>query len=290
MKTSLFSRICNKPLPWYLYLASFVAFCAAEVLIKNALYISLGVIPVVILFLICLFATKAVYYALTAPVPPPITPSVPADSEIAEIDVPASAPAKRKPTTAIILLLCLCVLSGGICYYIGLTMSSGYEDGYDDGFQAGLESGKNQSPSSQNSLHTDEYGYIPMIPPENGQIFLKPDNCVAPFTIETSESDSSYYYVKLKDSDSQQSVIEFFVHGGQTVDIDVPLGTYELYYACGSSWYGDSVQFGPTSTFYKANDIFDFTFDGYYYNGWTISLYSVPNGSLDTEEIDASEF
>lgn len=164
MKTSLFSRICNKPLPWYLYLASFVAFCAAEVVVKNALSISitasLGVLPVIILYLVCLFVIKALYYALTAPVPPPITPSVPADSEIAEIDVPASTPAKHKPTTAIILLLCLCVLSSGICYYIGSTLAANqyYSIGYEEGQSAGYESGVSDGYQSGYDLGTSE-GY-----------------------------------------------------------------------------------------------------------------------------------
>ena len=172
MKTSLFSRICSKSMPWYLYLVSFIVFCGAEVLIENSFSVSLGAGLVIILFLICLFSIKALYYAITAPVPPPISLSDISNGEPEEPNVPASTSPKHKPTAMIIILLCLCVLSSGICYYIGSTasankfyslgyeegQSAGYEDGVAAGYQTGYDLGSAEgSQSGYDSGYSDGY-------------------------------------------------------------------------------------------------------------------------------------
>lgn len=111
---------------------------------------------------------------------------------------------------------------------------------------------------------------------------------IAPLTIKTSGT--GYYLVKLKDSSTGADVISVFVHGGDTVDIDVPLGSFELVYASGNTWYGEKNLFGKTTSCTKAKDIFTFYDDGQYVNGWTVTLYAVYDGNLETVSIDVDDF
>ena len=128
--------------------------------------------------------------------------------------------------------------------------------------------------------------------PANGTMFYpfsKYDGDTAPLTIKTKGD--GYYYVKLKDSESGKNKFIFFVHGGRTVELNVPLGDYLLYYAHGDEWYGTSDLFGPDTVYFKADEVFDFYMDG---NGelcgWTVELYLQENGNLDVDTVSVAEF
>lgn len=125
--------------------------------------------------------------------------------------------------------------------------------------------------------------------PKNGEVLSgNAEDRIAPFTINTEGN--GYYYVKLKDADTKEDVICFFVYGGKSADVDVPLGTYELVYAYGLEWFGLEELFGADTSYTKADELFDFTQDETQVYGWTVDLYVQYNGNLETEEIDASEF
>lgn len=142
-------------------------------------------------------------------------------------------------------------------------------------------SGNNMDVNDEDQLETLPY-------PENGTILVDSGlNRVAPLEIKTDEGLA--YYVKLCDMNNNE-VIGFFVGPNASVEVSVPLGTYELRYACGTAWYGTTPKFGSDTQYYKADMLFDFTDDGTYYNGHTVTLYAVPGGNLNTEEIDSSEF
>lgn len=127
--------------------------------------------------------------------------------------------------------------------------------------------------------------------PKNGEILFNnanPNKKTAPFTIETKND--GYYYVKLKDSISGEDVLGFFVYGGTEVNLEVPLGHYDLVYAYGHNWFGQSDIFGEETIYSKADETFLFYQDDGYVNGWTVELYLQTNGNLEVEEIPASEF
>lgn len=122
-------------------------------------------------------------------------------------------------------------------------------------------------------------------PVYNGQVFKSPDDeCVAPFTVKSSGSDG--YYVYLKSTSYEENDVSFYVVGGKNVEMDVPLDTYELWYCTGETWYGVKDKFGEKTKNYKADDLFTFYEADGYANGWTVTLYTVSNGNLDTEEVD----
>jgi hypothetical protein len=111
---------------------------------------------------------------------------------------------------------------------------------------------------------------------------------IAPFEIKTDGG--QHYLVKLVNAVTKAPVLTVFVRGGQTVTIDVPLGTYEVRYTCGDSWYGYTYLFGDSGSYSKANETFAFTQTGNNVSGYTITLYPVEHGNLQTKDIEPTEF
>lgn len=130
---------------------------------------------------------------------------------------------------------------------------------------------------------------LPRSLPENGEIiFEKGWDRIAPFTVVTTSDNN--FFVKLKTLSGTETILSFFVRAGETVDIDVPLGTFTLYYATGETWYGPGLAFGNETHYYRADDTFEFYEEDGYVNGWTVELYLQSNGNLYTESISADEF
>ncbi len=138
---------------------------------------------------------------------------------------------------------------------------------------------------SDNSVSSSEE--LPL--PENGkvQIFTK-DEQIAPLEIETPEG--QYYFIKMVDTKTGKTVLNIFVHGGQDVVLNVPLGTYELKYASGEKWYGYEVLFGEDTAYNKVEDFFEFKIKNDYVYGYTLTLYNVEHGNLVTTPINPADF
>lgn len=111
---------------------------------------------------------------------------------------------------------------------------------------------------------------------------------MAPFKITTQSG--SRYYIKLVDAYSKAPAITIFVDGAQTIQVDVPLGTFEVRWASGWLWYGSKSLFGPKTRCTKGMHLLTFTQDGNYVTGQHVTLYIVPNGNFETAPIDISEF
>ncbi len=61
-------------------------------------------------------------------------------------------------------------------------------------------------------------------------------------------------------------------------------------YATGKTWYGTKHLFGPETAYAKADEPFDFTFNGYQYSGYTVELILQTGGNLRTSSISAANF
>lgn len=111
---------------------------------------------------------------------------------------------------------------------------------------------------------------------------------IAPLEIRSSGNE--HHLVKLVHVASGRTVMDFFVRAGASEEVQVPLGRYELRYASGQAWYGYTYLFGPTTTYSKAEQTLTFsnTYDGV--TGFTVTLYKVQNGNLETTEISPEEF
>lgn len=125
--------------------------------------------------------------------------------------------------------------------------------------------------------------------PNHGKItWYSAGDPVAPLEIKSSLG--SHYLVKLSDYNSGKDVLSVFVHGGSTATFDVPLGTYRIKYASGERWYGPEHLFGPETAYSKADSSFDFQVIGNHVSGYTLTLYKVLNGNLQTSKISPEEF
>lgn len=126
----------------------------------------------------------------------------------------------------------------------------------------------------------------------NGEIVKYPvGERLAPLTVETT--DSSNYCIVLEPLDAvarANGQMAFMILAGEEVDISVPLGEYEIFYITGTTWYGNEDYFGKESGFYKCDGTFDFDADDQSVNGWTLTLYAVPNGNLETDKIPKKDF
>ena len=129
----------------------------------------------------------------------------------------------------------------------------------------------------------------PVAQPASGTVRrLAPGTAIAPFKIQTRGAGN--YLVRLEDAYGGADVMDVFVRGGDTVEVEVPLGNYVVKYASGMTWYGYDYLFGPETTYSRADSTFNFTRDAYGVSGYTITLYQVSNGNLHTRGISSAEF
>lgn len=111
---------------------------------------------------------------------------------------------------------------------------------------------------------------------------------IAPFEIKAAQE--SNYLLKLVDAYTYNPVMTVFVRGGSTVEVKVPLGTFEVRYASGTKWYGYEYMFGPETAYNKAEETFTFGVIGNQITGYTITLYKVAGGNLRTSTINPTDF
>jgi hypothetical protein len=111
---------------------------------------------------------------------------------------------------------------------------------------------------------------------------------LAPLAILTAPGRD--YFVKLIDADTEETAVGIYVEGGKPADVTVPLGSYEMRYASGSTWYGFADLFGPGTNYSRVGETLNFREENNQYRGYTIELTLQAGGNLDTVDISAQEF
>jgi len=126
--------------------------------------------------------------------------------------------------------------------------------------------------------------------PINAGIFRRYSyrEAVAPFRVVTSEG--ANYFIKLVDKHSQQPEITMFVYGGLPIEIEVPIGTYELRYAYGKTWCGENYLFGEDTSYGMADADFSFQINNGKISGYTVELIPRVHGNLKTRSISGASF
>lgn len=114
------------------------------------------------------------------------------------------------------------------------------------------------------------------------------EELIAPLRISVSEG--HHYYVKVTEAFTDEPVLTVFIRSGQTIEVDVPTGSYDLKYAIGDTWYGRQHLFGPETEYLEANDTFNFEIIGQRVRGHRIELIVQEGGNLSTAPIPESEF
>jgi hypothetical protein len=162
-------------------------------------------------------------------------------------------------------------------------------------------SGSRNESTSSSDYSSSSSRQISPTPPK--PVFTEPEQSLPPHgkitrysegdpiaPLEIRSSGGSNYVVKLSDYYSGRAVLSVFVHGGSTVNLDVPIGTYKIKYASGEHWYGSTHLFGPDTAYSKADSSFDFRVIGNQISGYTLTLYKVVDGNLRTTPISPNEF
>jgi len=112
---------------------------------------------------------------------------------------------------------------------------------------------------------------------------------LAPFKITTKGTDT-HYYLKLEDYYTEDKVMTIFVRAGETVQVNVPLGKYNLKYTSGDTWYGKEYMFGPKAYRAEAEETFNFRIEDNQYRGYTLELYKQEFGNLHEHPISRKEW
>lgn len=113
-------------------------------------------------------------------------------------------------------------------------------------------------------------------------------NGIAPLEIKASSG--ANYWVKIDEANTNLHVVSYFIRSGETLNIQMPLGSYTIKYATGQKWYGPEYLFGNNTVYSKADNVFIFESNGYETNGYTLELIMQENGNLQTENIDKGQF
>lgn len=112
---------------------------------------------------------------------------------------------------------------------------------------------------------------------------------LAPLEVKTKYKDGNYF-VRIVNKSTQQEVLTAFIRAGETLNVEVPLGSCELRIANGKTWYGTGFLFGPNIGYSRSDKTLNFSENGYNYTGYTIELYLQPHGNLRTQKISPFDF
>lgn len=139
----------------------------------------------------------------------------------------------------------------------------------------------------------------------NGKILKSPMyESLCPLTVSVRGDEGYYVYLdyqyapadsrterrKLPTATKTNPDVGFYVAPGSSVSIDVPIGVYKLYYACGETWYGPRDLFGEDTTYSSSSELLKFYDDGTYYMGHTLELWRQSGGNFSTYSVDESDF
>ena len=107
----------------------------------------------------------------------------------------------------------------------------------------------------------------------NGTILKQPvSDCLAP--LEVSALDLANYYISLEPiSGNLDDSISFFLGGGYSATVYVPLGEYTCNIAAGSIWYGEEKLFGEGTLFFYDVGTLNFYENGDSYSGWDLDIF-----------------
>ena len=111
----------------------------------------------------------------------------------------------------------------------------------------------------------------------------------APLKISTRPSDGNYV-MKIVDWETGEFVASYFISRGNTLEIELPLGSYKLKFASGDKWYGTKFLFGSATAYSYVPDKMVFYLSGDYARGHQIELIPQVGGNLETPPMKAADW
>lgn len=77
---------------------------------------------------------------------------------------------------------------------------------------------------------------------------------------------------------------------GEHFETLMPLQNYEMRYASGGLWYGESALFGEETDYFRADEVLHFEETAESYSGFTVELILQEGGNLETQSIGPDQF
>jgi hypothetical protein len=145
-------------------------------------------------------------------------------------------------------------------------------------------------PSARSPVGTKS---VEAVPVKTGLLRGKGRAGIAPLRIVTPAG--ANYIIKLVDAATNTEHLLIYIDGGSSFETKVPLGTYKIRGASGSTWYGTTELFGPSTSFFElrtngAENTFSFTRSGNQIRGREIRLIKQVDGNLETSAIGREQF
>lgn len=97
-------------------------------------------------------------------------------------------------------------------------------------------------------------------------------------------------YAKIIDAETGDEVVRLFVRKEDMATVALPVGSYRVRYAAGSTWYGPEHLFGQDTNIAEADKTFVLTSTETKYDVRTIELILQSHGNLSTKPIAISQF
>jgi hypothetical protein len=116
----------------------------------------------------------------------------------------------------------------------------------------------------------------------------KPKERVVPLQVRAGTG--SNYFVRLVNVADERDVINVLVRGGTTLRVDMPLGTYRLRFASGSTWYGEKLLFGQATSYWTAEQTVTFRKDRNVPGLVAIDLAAQKGGPMKTAPLEPNRF
>lgn len=122
-------------------------------------------------------------------------------------------------------------------------------------------------------------------PPRDAFWIMRPKyKCDSFLKINVSKEAS--YVVKVVDPYDGEVILMYYLPAGDSQEINIPVGTFEIRYTSGTEWFGENKMFGNKGSYAKADRLFTFGRD----SGYVLTLYRVPHGNLHTSSMKKEDF
>jgi hypothetical protein len=141
------------------------------------------------------------------------------------------------------------------------------------------------SPSTKPDNSGIQYRPKPQSLPKNGTIHSFAQG-QRPALLKVNTSGGDHHLIKLTKPGSTEAVMYLFIRAGQSAQMRVLLGNFEIKWAAGTEWYGYEKEFGESTHYQKDPDLYRFEKN----DKWTLTLYPVSSGNMSSKTISADEF
>lgn len=108
--------------------------------------------------------------------------------------------------------------------------------------------------------------------------------------LKVTNSPGANTLMKLIRTSDGAEVMSIFIRAGQTVELGVPVGSYKAKIASGQNWYGESIRFGPSTSYATLDAVLNFSIQGSQLLGNELTLTRVKDGNLRQIPLSASSF